>query len=280
MFSLKARKCGLFAIAAAAVSVFAMTAVVTAQPAPSTGRGSGRMFIGETLSYEGKLSRLKIGWTIADLTFTTTAGPGGNELVIRGEAVSRGTLVKLLRFSFLQRYDSIMVADDFRILKTIKLDRQKERVRESEALFDHKAGRVTYVETDPKDPMRPPKRIASDMSRDVLDMVSSIYAVRLMPLTVGTKGELSVSDSGLVYKVPFSVTKREKLQTVLGKVNCIRVEPHIFGPGRLIEQEGGMTIWMTDDERHIPVKTEVSTEFGKVTIKLESYQNARPASSK
>jgi hypothetical protein len=257
-------------------------ASLAAQPAmSSTGRGSGEMFLGETLSYEGKLSRLKIGWTIADLTFTTAAGPGPDEMLIRGEATSRGTLVKLLRFSFLQRYDSVMATDDFRILKTIKLDRQKERVRESEAIFDHQAGRVTYVETDPKDPMRPPKRIASDVTPDVLDMITAIYAVRLLPLTTGTRGEYAVSDSGLVYKVPFTVTKRERLNTVLGKINCWRVEPHIFGPGRLIEQEGKMTIWMTDDPRHIPVKAEVSTEFGKVTIKLEAYQKAvQPAGKK
>jgi len=283
MFSPEFIKPGrLVGVLVTAIALHFAATNVAAQPSmSSTGRGSGEMFLGETLTYEGKLSRLKIGWTIADLVFSTTTGQNSDELIIRGEATSRGTLVKLLRFSFLQRYDSVMATDDFRILKTIKLDRQKERVRESEAIFDHQAGQVTYVETDPKDPMRPPKRIASDVTPDVLDMITAIYAVRLLPLTTGTRGEYAVSDSGLVYNVPFTVTTRERLNTVLGKVNCWRVEPQIFGPGRLIEQEGKMTIWMTDDPRHIPVKAEVSTEFGKVTIKLEAYQmTVQPAGTK
>lgn len=244
-----------------------------AQPLAQTGRGSGQMFVGETLTYDGKLSRLKIGWSIADLVFKTTAQPDTGRLVIRGEAVSQGTLLKLLRFSFVQEYESLLSMGDFRILKTTKHDVQKQRVRDSEAVFDYGARSVTYVETDPKDATRPPRRIASEIAPDVLDMVSAIYAVRLMPLDVGTRGRFDVSDSGLVYSVPFAVTKRERQPTAtFGKVTCLRVEPDIFGPGRLIEQKGKMVIWLTDDPRHVPVRAEVTTQFGKVNIKLESYK--------
>ena len=85
-----------------------------------------------------------------------------------------------------------------------------------------------------------------------------------------TKFELSVSDSGLVYKVPVTVTAREMQKTILGNVWCYRLDPDIFGPGRLIEQKGSMIIWMTDDARHIPVRSEIKAEVGKIDIKLKS----------
>lgn len=258
-------------VLAALLSLF--TTGASGQPSDATGRGSAQMFVGETLTYDGKLSRLKIGWSIADLVFKATSRPDSKEIVIRAEAVSQGTLLKLLRFSFVQEYESLMSMNDFRVLKTTKHDVQKQRVRDSEAFFDYEARSVTYVETDPKDATRPPRRIASAITPDVLDMISAIYAVRLMPLEVGTRGEFAVSDSGLVYKVPFAVTKRERQSTAtFGKVTCLRVEPDIFGPGRLIEQKGKMVIWMTDDPRHVPVRAEVTTDFGKVNIKLGSYQ--------
>lgn len=264
----------IFAAGVALVVLLSVAVLSTnAQPLAQTGRGSGQMFVGETLTYDGKLSRLKIGWSIADLVFRATKQPDADRLVIRGEAVSQGTLLKLLRFSFVQEYESLLSMNDFQILKTTKHDVQKQRVRDSEAVFDYGARSVTYVETDPKDATRPPRRIASEIAPDVLDMVSAIYAVRLMPLDVGTRGEFDVSDSGLVYKVPFAVTRRERQSTLpFGKVTCLRVEPDIFGPGRLIEQKGKMVIWMTDDARHVPVRAEVTTEFGKVNIKLEAYK--------
>src|SRR5580765_1812477 len=111
----------------------------------------GSIFAGETLKYDGKLNKILRGLSIAELAFTASAGPGANQLLIKTEAVSKGTLLKLFRYSFLQQYESTIDLTTFRILKTTKHDVQKDRVRDSEALFDYKEKRVTYVETDPKD---------------------------------------------------------------------------------------------------------------------------------
>ena len=228
------------------------------------------MFSGETLKYEGKINKILRGIPVADLTFSA-APVGANELTVRSEAKSKGTLLKLIGYSFLQQYESTLDIEKFRILKTTKHDVQKQRVRDSEALFNYKDKMVSFVETDPKDRMRPPRRIASEIGEQMYDMISAVYAVRLMPLTVGKKYEFPVSDSGLVYKVPFTVTGHELQKTVLGKIWCWRVEPDIFGAGRLIEQKGKMVIWMTDDALQLPIRAEVQTSLGKVDIKLKSY---------
>jgi hypothetical protein len=231
--------------------------------------------VGETLKYDGSLSKnIFRGINIAELTFTTTAIAGSDDLLIKSEAVSKGTLLKLARYSFLQQYESTVDIPTFKILRTGKHDVQKQRVRDSEALFDYMEKRVTFVETDPNDPNRPPRSIASEIGDQMYDMITAIYATRLMPLTVGKKMELSVSDSGLVYKVPIVITARELQKTVLGRVWCFKVEPEIFGPGRLIEQKGKMTVWITDDQRRVPVRAQVKTGIGKINIKLKSATHA------
>ena len=234
---------------------------------------AGRIFAGETIVYDGKLDKF-IDISVAELTFKSTTVPGTKDLVIDAQAVSRGTLLKLFRYSFLQQYASTVDVSSFKIMRTTKHDVQKERVRDGEAIFDYGERRVTYVETDPKDKMRPPRRIASEITDPVYDMISAIYAVRLMPLAVGKRMELTVSDSGLIYKVPIAVVAREQQKTKIGRVWTFRVEPEIFGPGRLIEQKGKMTIWMTDDVRHIPVRAEIDTQFGQIEVKLKSYVKA------
>lgn len=239
----------------------------------------GRVFAGETMTYEGKVSRLKVSVSVAELTFSATAVPASNELTVKTDAISKGTLLKLFRYSFAQNYVSTIDLDKFRITRTTKRDVQKQRVRESEALFDYTEKRVTWTESDPTDRNRPPHRIASDLAGNTHDMVSAIYALRLQPLAVGKRFDLSVTDSGLVYKLPVVVTGREQVDSPLGKQWCFRIEPEVFGRGRLIEQKGKMVIWMTEDSRRIPVKGRIDSQYGKIEIKLKDYRKSAAETS-
>ena len=234
--------------------------------------------VGEVLTYEGKISKIIQGIAVADMTFSFGKAPNGTDYLIRTEAKSKGSLLRIFRYSFFQQYDSIVDGRSFRILKTSKHDEQKERVRDSEAIFDYENRQVTFVEANPKEPARAPRKIASEIPNETHDMVSGIYALRMMPLAVGKVFDLNISDSGLVYKVPVRVTKREIQKTILGKVMCFRIEPEIFGTNRLIEQEGSMIIWITDDARRVPVRSQINTEKGKIEVKLK--QTNYPAAKK
>ena len=229
---------------------------------------------GETLTYEGKISKIIQGIAVADLTFTVDRAADADYL-IKAEAKSKGTLLKLFRFSFLQRLETTVDDRGFRVTRTVKHDEQKDRVRNSEAIFDYGDKRVTYTEVDPKDPMRPPRKIASEIEGTTHDLVSGVYTLRMLPLAVGKTFNLKISDSGLVYDVPVKVTGREMQKTEIGRVMCFRVEPQVFGPGRLIENEGSMVIWITDDARRIPVRSRVDAPVGKIDIQIQSVSNAK-----
>ncbi|MGD9562164.1 MAG: DUF3108 domain-containing protein [Pyrinomonadaceae bacterium] len=232
--------------------------------------------VGETLAYEGKISKSIVrGIAVADLTFTLTQPDPDGDFLVKADARSKGTLTKLFRFSFVQQIESTFGARDGYVKLTKKHDVQKERIRNSLAVFDYSNGRVTYTETDPNEPMRPPRRIASEIEPDTFDLISAIYWLRTKPMAIGTSLELTVSDSGLVYKVPVRVTGRERQKTEIGKLWCWRVEPDVFGPGRLIEGEGSMIVWITDDRRRIPVRAQVNSSIGRIEIKIQSVKNSK-----
>lgn len=230
---------------------------------------------GETLTYEGKLSRIIRGIAVAEMTFTLLQPSQIDNYIVKSEAKSKGTLTKLFRFSFLQQVQSTISNREFRILKTVKHDVQKDRVRDSEAFFDYNQERVTYIETNPEEPMRPPLKIASEIDETTHDMISGIYSLRMLPLAVGKTFNLTISDSGLVYKIPVKVTAREQQKSILGNVWCLRVEPDVFGRNRLIEKEGSMIIWMTDDARKIPVRSQVNSSIGRFEIRLKTAKNLK-----
>jgi hypothetical protein len=224
---------------------------------------------GERLSYEGKFSKIVRGITVADLSFEMNSDEAGMNQISM-EAKSKGTVLRLFRFSFLQRYQSEF-EDSLRVRRTTKFDQQRDRIRESEAKFDYDSGKVVYTEVDPKDPLKAPKTIASDFSGEVHDLLTGIYLLRTLPLAVGSSFEVAISDSGLVYTVPVKVTKREMQTTSIGRVMCFRVEPQVFGEDRLIEQKGEMVIWITDDARRIPVRSMIKADIGQIDIRLKTF---------
>ncbi len=231
---------------------------------------------GEVLSYEGKLSKLLLrGISVADLTFTVSKAANDKDYLVKAEAVSKGTLLKLFRFRFLQRIESSIDGQKFTILKTLKRDEQGDRLRDSEASFDYSEKKVTYIETDPKDMARPPRKIASTVGDETYDLISGIYILRSLPLAVNKTFNLTISDSGLVYQIPVRVTARELQKTVLGKVMCFKVEPQVFGTGRMIEQKGSMIIWITDDNRRIPVRSQLNTSYGKIEVRLRKIETKK-----
>lgn len=228
--------------------------------------------IGETLTYEAKYSKAILrGIPAADLSFTVARSANDSDFLVKSEARSKGTLVKLF-YKFNQNIQSTVDGANFSVKRTVKRDEQGERLRDSEALFDYRDRKVIYVETDPKDAARAPRQVASPIASDTQDLVSGIYAIRRLPLAVGKTFELSVSDSGLVYKIPVRVTAREQQKSILGRVWCYRIEPEVFGVNRLIESKGSMILWITDDARRLPVRAQINASIGRVEVRLKKFE--------
>ena len=264
----------LFAFAPAIAAQSAANSAVTVSSAVKNA-ASEPFTVGENLTYEAKWSKsLLRGIDVADLNFKIIKAPdgAGNRLLFQGEAISKGTLMKIARFSFLQKIDSTVDANNFRILHTIRRDEQKDRIRDGEAQFDYKSNRVVYREIDPNNPERAPRTITSPLETATHDLLSAVYFLRRQPLAVGKDFELSVSDSGVIYQIPVKVVAREQLKTVLGKVWTLRVEPEVFGDRRLVPGEGKMIIWFTDDARRLPVRSQIQADIGKIEIKLKQAE--------
>lgn len=232
--------------------------------------------VGESLVYEVKYSKTLLrGIEIAVLNFSVEKSPQSRNFLVKSEAKPKGTLSGIVLKDFLQIYESTVDGGNFSILETVKRDRQGDRVRDSEAVFDYKTKKVIYTETDPNETTRPPRRAASAIENGTQDLISSIYALRRLPLAAGKSFELKISDSGLVYTIPVRVTRREMQKSVLGKTWCFRLEPEIFGKNRLVEKDGTMILWITDDARRLPVRAQINTNLGRIEVKLKQVISDR-----
>jgi hypothetical protein len=241
----------------------------------------------EELTYEAEVSKsLLRGITIAELHFkaerTTEktkdeGGASSSRLRFTGETFTKGLFTKLFGIHYRQHVESIVDPISFTVLQTTKLEEQDNRKRSSEAVFDPSKGKVVWTERDPNNPQQEPRVVTSDFSGTVQDIASVFYFLRTQRLAPGKRVEVTISDSGRVYRLPISVVEKKKMKTVLGNVMTLRLDPELFGEGRLIRGEGKISVWLTDDARHIPVQARVSTGRGTVTIKLKKVTNGTPA---
>ncbi len=265
------------AIIAATAGVSGTATTVGFEPSKSEERIQPQPFeAGEELLYVGEISRSVLRKIdVAEFRFTarreSLSKPHNGtsySLKFTGDVTSKGFFTRLFNFKFRQRVESIVEPGSFTVQKTSRVDEQGKRARNSETVYDRAKGQVVWVERDPNNPLREPRTASTAFSGRLQDVLSAIYYLRTQPLKVGEAFELTVSDSGRVFQVPVKVVEKKRMKTVLGRVETVQVDPQLFGPGKMLETKGELSIWMTNDKRRVPVKARIKTEHGTFDITL------------
>jgi len=268
--------CFLVIVLGVLVGVFGRQPVNAQQPIAASTRPFESV---EELQYEAEFNRSLIrGLNIADFNFRSSRAPSvekGNgskplSLIFRADVASKGFFTRLFNLKFHEQVESTVDAETLTLQRTTIRDEQGKRVRETETTYDRAKGKMAWTRRDPNNPSAEPNKALVDFSGQLQDILSAIYFIRTQPLHLGKSFEIFIGDGGKVYRVPVQVLEKKKMKTVLGRVTAFRVEPDLFGPDSLIDDEKGQfTLWITDDDRHIPVTARIKTDYGTFDIKLK-----------
>lgn len=244
--------------------------------------GTRRFELGEELHFEAEFSRALLRKIdVADLKFRATRTPINENasdsktakpytLTFNADVSSKGFFVRLFNLKFRERVESTVEPLTFTVQKTKILDEQGKRVRTTETTFDRSKGKMTWTSRDPNNPAAEPRHAVTDFTGQLQDVLSAIYFIRTQPLEVGKSFDVFIGDGGRVYTIPVKVVEKKRMKTILGRVQVLHVQPELFGPNRLIDDEKGeFSMWITDDQRHIPVGGRVKTDYGTFDIKLK-----------
>lgn len=99
------------------------------------------------------------------------------------------------------------------------------------------------------------------------DALSAIYVLRAIPLQLGGKMTMPIVDSGKIYKVTLTVGGRELVKTGIGTLNAWKITPTIVSAGS--DSPGRrFALWVSDDERRLPLKIEAQLAVGSFNITL------------
>jgi len=251
--------------------------------------GTRRFELGEELHFEAEFSRALLRKIdVADLKFRATRTPlndaGDSKLyalTLNADVSSKGFFARLFNLKFRERVESTVEPATFTVQKTTILDEQGKRVRTTETTFDRSKGVMTWTSRDPNNPGAEPRHAVADFTGQLQDVLSAIYFIRTQPLEVGKSFDVFIGDGGRVYTIPVHVVEKKRMKTILGRVEVLHVRPELFGTDRLIDDEKGeFSMWITDDQRHIPVGGRIKTDYGTFDIKLKRMVNPTdPAAS-
>lgn len=99
------------------------------------------------------------------------------------------------------------------------------------------------------------------------DIYSGFYLFRFARLEVGKSVYVTILDGKEVWELEIKVLKKEKLKTKFGDVNTFLLKPQVRSEG-VFENKGEVSIWITDDDRRLPVKLQAKVMIGSIVATL------------
>jgi hypothetical protein len=76
------------------------------------------------------------------------------------------------------------------------------------------------------------------------------------------------------YPLEVKVLKKERVEVDAGTFDCLVVQPILQAAG-VFEQKGTLTVWLTDDQKKMPVLMKSKVVIGSITTELTDYSLGR-----
>jgi hypothetical protein len=106
----------------------------------------------------------------------------------------------------------------------------------------------------------------------VFDPISLIYQFRRLDLRPGSHVHFMVTGDGKLYAVDADVVAREDITTPLGTFRTVAVQPDMAAGGLFADEDSKLTIWYSDDARHLPVRIRSDVKIGSITATLKGVR--------
>ena len=212
----------------------------------------------ERLEFEISYAGITAGRAVQEATME------GDELHIVSTARSAAWLK--LFFPVDDRIESILV--ETAQPNFIGVPRQyRERIREGGTRFHKEANFDRQkLEVNTKDLLKKSETTHKITPR-TYDTLSSFYFFRTVSLQEGNSYYIDIFDCKKLWNTEVKVLRREEIETPLGKFKTVVIKPILKSEG-IFARTGDMFIWLTDDDRRLPVLMKSKVKIGSITATL------------
>lgn len=271
-----------FKLAVAVACVWPILQIALAALQSETPESSSLPFrIGERLIYTIKwdppwylpfLPQMEAGE--ADLQLVEETEHKGQKAVkIVLKAHSSGSLAKLAGLKIDDEFVIFSEAGTFCTLTASQKIRESKRKRQIDIEYLRKDRQLHFREVD--ESVDPPKLRHDDIKNDipscVQDPFSALYSYRKSPIRKGDTRTFVLGDNDKVKEVQSRVEEQEKVDVPAGKFTAWKIAT-VSMMGGLFKEGGQFRIWLSADDRKVPVQFEARVKVGRVLGKLKSQK--------
>jgi len=213
---------------------------------------------GETLDYNLTWLRITGG------SLRTTIGLVPNDPTrVRITFMARSSSSFAFIFKVRDQIESIVNRNDLSTLRYEKHLNEGGRIKDDTTIIDERRRIATR---------RRPNHDTEEIivPKPVFDPLSLLYHLRELDLAPGKTHRFAVFADGKIYTLEANVTGRQRLETPAGTFDTVIVEPKMQGGGVFRDEDATLTIWYTDDARHIPVRIRSEVKVGTITATLRA----------
>jgi hypothetical protein len=239
---------------AVAATLFAVATAAGQEPQRPPSHAAAPLFVGETLRYDMTILGVAAGEIVLSAASDVEEGRPAYRLEM---TISTNDFVSKLYYV----RDSLRSWVDPQTLASLCFDEhtaEGRRVREETTVFDLEQLVV-----------RRGKRVMP-MAIPTFDALSSVYFLRTLPLKGPEPVALSVIGRE-VFTLQVAIGGRETVTTPAGAFRAIRLEPK--SPGENFIGKGkNLILWVTDDERKLPVQIKTRLSVGTLVGKLKAIE--------
>jgi hypothetical protein len=107
----------------------------------------------------------------------------------------------------------------------------------------------------------------------IQDLISAYYFSRTFNTTnikVGDILPINAFIDDVIFPLNIKFMGKEEVKTSMGKFKCLKFKP-MLEQGRVFKESEKMTLWITDDKNHIPVRLEAEIIVGSIKMDLLEY---------
>lgn len=244
-------------------AVFSMAVAAVAQ-APSAQDGPARgLPASEGLLYHIEWRFIHAG--NARLTWGSSRVNGGPGWAIRMHLEAAGLVSRLFKVD--DEYSSLLNDRLCAVSLTLKANEGIRR-HDTSVTFDSSRRKAKSIDRD----LVKNSTLAEEIDTQPCehDVLGGLYVLRGLHLEPGRSVEIPVSDGKKAVMAKVEAQERETIKTDYGTYKTIRYEVNLFN-NVLYRRRGRLFVWLTDDDRRLPVQVRIRLPIyiGTVTLQLE-----------
>lgn len=223
---------------------------------------------------DGEAMTFRVGWglffnagEIKISAQSATAGSNGPQLRVTTTTETKGFARAL--YTFEGRAEALLDAKTGRLLTNVETTKAPNKETKNSVTFDYAKSTAAYVN-------------AVDSAKDTtltvppgdpLDLIMSLVQTRMWNLKPGEQRDALVLFDDEFYELTIHADRLEEVRTPLGTFNTLVLIPRMekTAPKGMFKRGSEVSVWISQDERRLPVKFQVEFKFGAGVATLTNY---------